>query len=104
MRDLRLVNLALLSKWRCSLLVGDSSLRRDIMVARYRGFSISSPSGGWAKGFQTSSYWWKDTSLLGIKKDCRSYWFSNGITSKVALVYHTSFWKDPWLGNTNLIS
>lgn len=101
-RGLWLVNHALLEKWNWRLLVWDSWLWRDIITTTYITTSISSLSGGRVDGFQSSSFWWKNVSLLGNKEEWSSNWFSVGIVRKVGSSFHTSFWKDHWLGRTSL--
>lgn len=53
-------------------------------------------------GFRSSSSWWKEIYRLETKENCRSDWFSEGITRKVGSGYHISFWEDPWVGNVTL--
>lgn len=73
--NLQLVKDALLAKWRWKLLVGDSWIWRDILIARYEDIYFSSYNGGMAMGLRSSSSWWKKISLIGTKEKGRSDWF-----------------------------
>ncbi|MCI57449.1 ribonuclease H protein, partial [Trifolium medium] len=66
-RDLRVVNLALLGKWRWRLLCGGQGIWRDILLARYGSLYPSPHLGGRPVGFRGTS----------------SDWFSEGIGKKV---------------------
>lgn len=57
MKDLRLVNLALIEKWIWMLLIGDPDIWMDICVAKYRGIIISSLRWGRTEGFPSTSSW-----------------------------------------------
>lgn len=102
-RNLKLVNLSLLTKWSWTLLVEDSNLWRDILITRYDETFISSHWGARCKGLWSSSSWWKEICLLRSKEECNFDWFSDGIVSKVRSSFHTSFWKDSWLGSIPLM-
>jgi hypothetical protein len=90
-RDLRAVNLALLSKWRWRLLSGGQGIWRDILMARYGSLYPSPHLGGRPVGFKGTSAWWRDVSLLGGSMDSTSDWFSEGIGKKVGDGLLTSF-------------
>ncbi|GAU26541.1 hypothetical protein TSUD_361750 [Trifolium subterraneum] len=64
-RDVRLVNLSLLAKWRWRLLLPGSSLWKEVLVAKYGGIEqkLASGVGGWKGGK------WKIYSLLDVKLD-----------------------------------
>ncbi|GAU21795.1 hypothetical protein TSUD_176400 [Trifolium subterraneum] len=53
-------------------------------------------------GLRRASCWWRNVSLLGDPEDAISDWFSEGVTKKVGNGHLTSFWFDPWLGESRL--
>lgn len=65
--DLRLVNLVILVEWRWRLILGAFGLWRYIFLACYDASIVSSGRGGNNFGFQNSSPWWKEASLLSSK-------------------------------------
>ncbi|GAU31203.1 hypothetical protein TSUD_210600 [Trifolium subterraneum] len=101
-RDLRVVNLALLGKWRRRLISGGVGLWRDIILARYGSLFPSPHLGGTLKDLKRVSCWWRNVSLLGDPEDDISDWFSEGVSKKVGNGHMTSFWFEPWLGGTSL--
>lgn len=102
-KDLWMINFSLLMKWKCRLLLEDSRLWRDILIARYEGIFTFSYSGCMVRGLHSSLSWWKDISLLRTKEKCSSYWFSKGIARKMGSDIQTFFLEDLWLGNIPLI-
>ncbi|GAU44056.1 hypothetical protein TSUD_399540 [Trifolium subterraneum] len=101
-RDLRALNLALVGKWRWRLISGGVGLWRDIIFARYGPLSPSPHLGGRPQGLRRASGWWRNMSLLGGPVDASSDWFSEGVTKTVGNGLMTSFWFDPWVGETPL--
>ncbi|GAU50741.1 hypothetical protein TSUD_99110 [Trifolium subterraneum] len=89
-RDLRVVNLALLGKWRWRLLHGGQGIWRDILLARYRSLYPSPHLGGRLVGFRGT--WWRDIFLLGGSPDSSSNWFSEEIGKKIDNGLLTLFW------------
>lgn len=83
-RDLWLVNLSLLDKWRYRLIKYAYNIWCLILVTRYDAPTISSLPG-WISGFQSFSFWWKDVSLLGFKEDDLCDWFFDGILKRVGV-------------------
>lgn len=101
-RDLRLTNLAHLSKWRWCLHLGAYGLWHDILTARY-GVTPTTYILGWRVGcLSSSSPWWKGVSLLGAKSDDSFEWFMEGMSLRVGYGPLTSFWNDIWVGDTLL--
>jgi hypothetical protein len=74
-RDLRLVNIALLAKWRWRILSEGQGLRRDILLARYGSLFPAPHLAGRPSGLRRVSLWWNDVSLLGYQVDSHSDWF-----------------------------
>ncbi|GAU11870.1 hypothetical protein TSUD_194930 [Trifolium subterraneum] len=84
-RDLRLVNNALLAKWRWRILTKGLGLCRDITLARYGSLFSAPHLAGRLNGVRGVSLWWSDVSLLGTRVDSHSDWFSEGVTVAMGL-------------------
>ncbi|CAK8573872.1 unnamed protein product [Lathyrus sativus] len=96
-RDLRMVNLALLDKWRWRLMSGASGLCFDILFSMYDYSVVTSLCKGQSVKSHSISSWWKEVSLLGSKKDNPPIWFEIGIVKKVGPGLQTSSWKGSWI-------
>lgn len=68
MRDLWLVNLALLAKWRWNFLIEDSCLWREILISIYEATILSFLSWGSIEGLHFSSSEWKRVFYFGLKR------------------------------------
>ncbi|KAK2413278.1 hypothetical protein QL285_036006 [Trifolium repens] len=93
-RDLRLVNISLLSKWKWKLLSCDNEVWKDIVVARYGNDVMGKRNLGEIDVTRTGSMWWRDLCLVDKDSD----WFSNVIGKKVGNGNMTSFWNEIWIG------
>jgi hypothetical protein len=71
-------------------------------LARYGSLSPSPHLGGRPQGLTMASGWWRNVSLLESPIDASSDWFSEGMTREVGNDLLTSFWFDPWAGETPL--
>ncbi|XP_058753247.1 uncharacterized mitochondrial protein AtMg00310-like [Vicia villosa] len=92
--DLRLVNLALLGKWKWHMPSGDYGIWCDILTARNGVSSMTSIMGGIADCLISASPWWRGVSILGSKAVDTSDWFKDGLFFKIGSSLLTSFWKD----------
>lgn len=74
-KDIRAFNLSLLGKCRWRLLKGNSSLRRDVLVAKYEQDVRRTPllSSLNPEGF--ASAWWKDIGLHGMSLGSDDDWW-----------------------------
>ena len=78
-RDICLLNLVIFAKWSSLLISGAYDLWRDVLVAHYGDFVVSSLMGGRYSGFRKVSSWWKGVSLLNSKRDYPSDRFVDSI-------------------------
>jgi len=95
-KDIRVMNISLLAKWRWRLLDGEKALWKSVLVKKY-GENVESVLQGsnmvWPRH---SSLWWKDVVKLG---DFGSQdWFNQVVMRKVGNGMSTSFWNDRWKG------
>jgi len=95
-RDIRVVNVSLLAKWRWRLLVGDNALWKEVLVAKY-GDNVSllleGTSNTWPRW---TSSWWKD--IVSLEEFGGVSWFNSTLVRCVENGRKTSFWKDAWRG------
>jgi hypothetical protein len=98
-KNLRLVNVSLLTKWRWRLLVAHDALWSLVLKAKY-GADIGYSSellGCGNKRF--ASFWWKDLCKLGqINGHSSVDWCSEIMVKKVGNGGGTRFWLDTWVG------
>jgi hypothetical protein len=97
-RNLRLVNVSLLAKWKWKLLSRDDELWKDVVVARYGRDVMGKKCLGENDITSKGSLWWKDICLL----DKDSGWFINAIGKKIGNGNSTSFWDEVWIGDQAL--
>ena len=93
-RDVRVVNLSLLAKWKWRLIQGRNALWKEVLVERY-----GTPSEGVLEGEDYRwpvyvSRWWRDLVTLDD-----SNWFNSKLSRKVGNGANTSFWDVVWRGN-----
>ncbi|KAK2426239.1 hypothetical protein P8452_40952 [Trifolium repens] len=97
-RDLRLVNLSLLAKWRWKLLSSEDEVWKNVMMARYGGHVVGKVSLENTWGGMPCSSWWKNICCL----DNHGEWFKQVVTKIVGRGNLCKFWKDIWVGNQSL--
>jgi hypothetical protein len=97
-RDLRLVNLSLLAKWRWKLLSEGEDVWKSLIVAKYGEHSLGKVSLEVHPSDRLCLSWWKDLCRL----DYGSGWFNQVVLKKLGCGNLTSFWKDIWVGDQAL--
>jgi hypothetical protein len=97
-RDLRLVNISLLSKWKWKLLSCENELWKEIVVARYGKDVMGKRVLGEVDVTRWGSSWWRDLCLI----DQDSAWFNNAIGKRVGNGNLISFWNEHWIGDQTL--
>jgi len=93
-RDIKLVNLSLLAKWRWKLLNGNDFLWKKVLEEKYgeRVITLNDTNGvSWPR---FASYWWKD--LMMMEGNGGENWFKTEVSRKVGNGMETSFWNDRW--------
>lgn len=95
-RDIRLVNLSLLAKWRWRVLQNEEGLWKEVLIEKY-GDNINEVTtlGGlnWPRYI---SKWWKD--IMTLDEGEGPNWFNPELQRKVRGGLETSFWKTKWRG------
>ncbi|GAU37423.1 hypothetical protein TSUD_395420 [Trifolium subterraneum] len=97
-RDLIIVNISLLAKWRWKLLPPDSDVWKEVVVARYGQGILGKGNLGVSIVHRLASSWWK--GICNLDKDTN--WFSEAVEKKVGDRNFTNFWTDIWVGNQSL--
>jgi hypothetical protein len=97
-RDLRLVNVSLLAKWRWNLLTEGEEVWKNVIVARYGHHAIGNLYLEATLGASQCSLWWKDLCRV----DSGVGWFNQVVAKKLGSGNATCFWKDIWVGDQSL--
>ncbi|GAU38148.1 hypothetical protein TSUD_395930 [Trifolium subterraneum] len=97
-RDLRLVNISLLAKWRWKLLTTECEVWKEVVGARYGRDVIGKVNLGDIDVTRTGSCWWRDLCLL----DSDVRWFSSAVGKRVGRGDSTMFWNEIWIGDQPL--
>jgi hypothetical protein len=100
-KDVRVMNLSLLAKWRWRILQNERSLWREVTADRY-GDRIAFRANWTDIHFPfNSSTWWKD--LRGIESNSISLnWVSEVLKRKIGNGDTSSFWLENWIGGSAL--
>jgi hypothetical protein len=94
-RDLNVMNLSLLLKWRWQIL----NVWKEVLVAKYGTFILNNVS--WPRGLfpYYSSLWWKDIGDIELCVENRN-WLEEVFVRKIGNGISTRFWKDCWIGDS----
>ncbi|MCH84888.1 LINE-1 reverse transcriptase like, partial [Trifolium medium] len=100
-KDVKVVNLSLLAKWRWRLLQREPALWKDVLVAKY-GEHIKYKVVLEGVCFPAySSRWWKDVCALdSVVQD--KHWLAEAVVRRVGNGGSTFFWLDKWCGEAPL--
>jgi hypothetical protein len=100
-RDVRIVNLSLLSKWRWRLLQPRMPLWKKVLVAKYGRHILHHVDWSDYGVPSSSSYWWKDICALDSVVVSNN-WLVEALTRVVGNGRSTYFWLSRWLGDAPL--
>jgi hypothetical protein len=102
-RDLRLMNISLLTKWRWRLLESHDLLWKSVLEAKYgAGISFTSDLTQF-NNVKYASTWWKDLCGLGrLRANEDGDWCSEIIIKKLGCGGGTCFLLDKWVGQNTL--
>jgi hypothetical protein len=89
-RDIRIVNVSLLTKWRWKLLQSEPALWKEVIVAKYGVDSLSNVIYNGIPGARIASSWWKDICALEDFVVSKK-WLSEVIARRVNNGVSTSF-------------
>jgi hypothetical protein len=97
-KDLRLMNASLLSKWRWKLLLDGDDMWTKVILAKYGVLAVGNTNLVVDDFGAGASVWWRDICLV----DSSGGWFSHSVKKIVGNGNSTRFWKDVWLGEQSL--
>jgi len=95
-KDIRVMNVCLLAKWRWRLLDGEITLWKEVLEEKYGpcvGSLLEGSNYSWPR---RSSLWWKDVLKVGDFGVLG--WFNAKVLRSVGNGMNTSFWNDKWIG------
>lgn len=94
-RNIKLVNLSLLAKWRWRLINEDGALWKRVLEDKYgEGVGMLGEGGGVSWPLYASN-WWKDVTNLEGKEGVP--WLKMEVIRKLGNGMGTRFWKEKWL-------
>ena len=93
-KDVRVMNVCLLAKWRWRLLDGVNVLWKDVLEEKYSPCRERLFEGGALAWPRYTSVWWKD--LVKLDDFGGLGWFNDNILRKVGNGMKMSFWKVKW--------
>jgi hypothetical protein len=100
-RDIKLVNLSLLSKWRWRLLQTEAPLWKRVLVAKYGSHITTQVEWSNFRIPSCSSKWWKDICALEGVIESKN-WLLESVVRRIGDGGTTSFWLTCWLGDVPL--
>jgi len=95
-KDIRVMNVSLLAKWKWRLLDGEKALWKDVLEGKYGPCKESLLVGGIASWPRNASVWWKD--VVRLEDFGGQGWFNSELKRKVGNGVDTSFWMVNWCG------
>jgi hypothetical protein len=99
-RDVRVVNISLLSKWRWRLLDNTNVVWKDVIKSKYGGNVVGRVELGDDCKPWYASLWWRDICTIGYNLE--THWFARNVVKKLGNGVHTSFWIDIWVDDISL--
>ena len=103
-RDVKLVNLSLIAKWKWRLLQSDIPLWKVVLRDKYEDSISGFPLENGSRWLRFTSGWWKELMLMLLEGGEGANWFSTRVVRKVSNGRDTNFWKNRWLGEKTLAS
>ncbi|MCH84701.1 putative ribonuclease H protein [Trifolium medium] len=97
-RDIRLVNLSLLAKWRWKLFLEEEEVWRNVLEAKYGEGVLGNACIEPAVYGNGCSPWWNDLCRF----DREGHWFNQVAVKKLGCGNTIKFWKEVWVGNLSL--
>jgi hypothetical protein len=97
-RDVRIMNLSLLAKWRWKLLVEGNEVWRRVVVARYGSDVVGNLNLAVDALRNGTSGWWRDLCRL----DVDGGWLKHVVEKRLGNGSTIRFWKDVWVAGQSL--
>lgn len=97
MRDVRILNISLLAKWKWRLLHGEVALWKEVLVEKYGPQVTTMLDGELCSHWRSASSWWKD--VVNLENFGVQGWFNSELVRVVGNGLNTSFWNAKWKGD-----
>ncbi|MCI04661.1 DUF4283 domain protein [Trifolium medium] len=98
-KNLRLVNIALLTKWRWRLHTSKDVIWKSVLMAKYGKDIVASSDLAVWRNVKFASLWWKDICRLGVLNlDPGVDWCRDIMVKKLGNGGTTKFWLHCWKG------
>jgi mannosylglycoprotein endo-beta-mannosidase len=97
-KNLRLMNMGLLAKWRWKLLEEGDELWKKVLMAKYGSHIVGNANLEVEEFRRVSSVWWRDICRL----DGSIGWFKQSASKILGNGQSIYFWKDVWLEDQRL--
>ena len=97
LRDVRVLNVSLLAKWKWRLLDGETGLWKPVLVKRYGPNVTTLVEGAVAHHWRSASTWWRD--VVNLDNFGAQGWFSSELTTMVDNGMNSSLWNVKWRGD-----
>jgi len=96
-RDVRVLNVSLLAKWKWRLLDGEMALWKEVLVEKYGPQVTAMVDGELCTHWRNASSWWKD--VVSLENFGVQGWFNSELIRVVGNGLNTSFWNVKWKGD-----
>jgi hypothetical protein len=93
-RDVRMVNISLLAKWRWRLLDNNQAVWKDVLKGKYGELAVGKVELLDECKPWYASLWWREICSIGVNLGVN--WFSGSVYRKLRNGMRTSFWRDNW--------
>jgi hypothetical protein len=101
-RDVKLMNMSLLAKWKWRILQEEQPLWKKVLVEKYGDHVSGLVPCVELRWPRYTSLWWRNLMNLEDEQGVGANWFSSRVRRKIGNGINTSFWKDMWLGEAPL--
>ncbi|MCH96738.1 RNA-directed DNA polymerase (Reverse transcriptase), partial [Trifolium medium] len=88
-RDVRMINISLLAKWRWRLLNNDEAVWKEVIRSKYGDLALGKVVLGEECIPRSASLWWKDICSIG--SNLSHNWFAQNVVKKLGNGRCTSF-------------
>ncbi|PNX71927.1 ribonuclease H [Trifolium pratense] len=100
-RDVRIVNLSLLTKWRWRLLLPGRALWKDVLVAKYGRHILTNVDWSGVRIPTMASKWWRDICSLDKVVESKN-WLVESMVRRLGNGNATYFWTSIWIGDVSI--
>ena len=96
-RDVRILNVSLLAKWKWRLLDGETALWKDVLREIYGNHVTQMLEGVLYPNWRNASRWCKD--VIHLENFGVQNWFNVEMNKSIGDGRNSSFWNDRWRGD-----